>query len=90
LTKYITSFSDNGLELKTYLNEEISRIREKMTEMKGGDAISKDEDLLEKAGSIIDMLEGFSDQKVSIDIISSVLKTQQLVQELEKTENDND
>jgi len=90
LTKYITSFSDNGLELKTYLNEEISRIREKMTEMKSGDAISKDEDLLEKAGSIIDMLEGFSDQKVSIDIISSVLKTQQLVQELEKTENDND
>ena len=90
LTKYITSFSDNGLELKTYLNEEISRIREKMTEMKGSDAILKDEDLLEKAGSIIDMLEGFSDQKVSIDIISSVLKTQQLVQELEKTENDND
>jgi hypothetical protein len=43
LTNYITSFSDNGLGLKMFMNEEIGRLKEeceKLSEGKWADKIS--------------------------------------------------
>ena len=88
LTKYITSFSDNGLEIKTYLNEEIQRITGRLQEISEDPSISQDEDLSTKAKEITSMLEGFSDRKISTEVIETVLKTQQLVCELENLDND--
>ena len=42
LTRYITSFSDNGLELKMYLNTEIGRLKTKLAEAVNVDAIKND------------------------------------------------
>ena len=88
LTKYITSFSDNGLEIKTYLNEEIQRVSSKIEDAKTSESLKTDADLLRKSEEILHVLEGFSDQKISPEIIETVLKTQQLVGELEKMDND--
>jgi len=90
LTKYITSFSDNGIEIKCFLNEEISRVRVKLQALAESDFVQGDDDLRENSKKILEMLEEFSDQKVSAEIVETVLRTQQLIHELENKEDDKD
>jgi len=90
LTKYITSFSDNELEIKCFLNEEVSRIRAKLESLSKSNFVKSDDDLRENSKKILEMLEEFSDQKVSTEIVETVLRTQQLIHELENKEDDKD
>jgi hypothetical protein len=90
LTRYITSFSDNGLEIKVFLNEEIGRLREKMGQLSSTATVSSDEDLSKNSKDICALLEQYSDQKITVEIVETVLKTQQLIHEIEKMDNDND
>ena len=48
LSHYISSFSDNGLELKVYMNEEISRLKTELLGKKEEVSISSDKVLKEK------------------------------------------
>jgi len=80
LNRYITSFADDGLELKLYLNEELSRLKESLTSLTPE---TTDTLLCEKATAVSHYLEGFRHREFSDDDLSKVLKTQQLVRELE-------
>ena len=60
----------------------------KIEDAKTSESLKTDADLLRKSEDILHVLEGFSDQKISPEIIETVLKTQQLVGELEKMDND--
>ena len=84
LSHYIKSFSDNSLELKMFLNEEISRLKEKLKSAKKTEEINSDSAMSGKTQQILDRLDGYSQETISENVIMTVLKTQQLVKEASK------
>jgi|TARA_R110001599_G_scaffold150463_1_gene334476 hypothetical protein len=79
LTTYISSFEDNEVELKAYLNEEIGRIKEELTT-----AIdqTEDTDLKEKVGKIYSILDETKERQIDTKTVELVLQTQQLLEEM--------
>jgi hypothetical protein len=88
LTRYITSFSDNSLELKMYLNTEIGRLKTKLTEATNIDAIKNDKEMLNRTNQIVEKLESFAKSDVNENVLMTVLKTQSLVEEIYNADND--
>ena len=88
LTHYIASFSDNALELKIFLNEELSRLKMKLVESKKVEEIKNDEEMLRKTNEVIEKLQSFTTAEVTEDVLSTVLKTQSLVEEIYNGDND--
>jgi hypothetical protein len=82
LSHYISSFTDNSIELKMFLNEEIGRLKEKLEEAKSLDEIKSDISMTDKADKIISKLNSYSQETISENVIMTVLKTQQLVKEI--------
>ena len=82
LTYYVSSFTDNALTLKTFLNEEISRLKTLLADANKIEEINSDDKMLEKTNSIVEKLDGFSKQPISDSLLLSVLKTQSLVKEI--------
>jgi hypothetical protein len=82
LAFYISSFADNSLELKMFLNEEIERLKNKLIEAKSLDEINADENMGNKTDKIIDKLNSFSSAAINDDVLTTVMKTQQLVKEI--------
>ena len=87
LTRYITSFSDNGLELKMYLNTEIGRLKAKLAEAVNIDAIKNDEDMINKTNQIVEKLKSFAKSDINENVLMTVLKTQSLVEEIYNGDN---
>ena len=82
LSKYISSFSDNGVELKFYLNEEIGCLKEKLEQSKFDPEISADNSLKEKIDQVYSILDKYSKEEVDTEMLEVVLKTQDLVEEI--------
>ena len=79
LTHYVTSFADNGLEMRMYLNEEIGRLKGALTEATNE---STEPLLVQKVEEVRHYLEGFRKREFVEKDLSKVLKVQSLVQEL--------
>ena len=88
LTRYITSFSDNSLELKMYLNTEIGRLKTKLAEAANVDEIKNDKEMLNRTNQIVEKLESFAKSDVNENVLMTVLKTQSLVEEIYNADND--
>ena len=82
LTYYISSFSDNALELKMFLNEEIKRLKVCLREATNSDIFKKDEMMTNKIKALTEHLEDFSKEQINEKVLKSVLKTQKLVKEI--------
>jgi len=82
LNKYITSFLDNGIELKVYLNEEIVRLKESILGALSMKETQEDSDMLTKTKEVINILESFKKEKIDKVLINKVLKIQNLVKEI--------
>ncbi len=83
LNQYITSFADDGFELRIYLNEELERLKSLIS------AASQNtiEPLIsQKLNEVSEYLEEFRKREFTDNDLNKVLKTQELVQEL--TQND--
>tara|TARA_R110002020_G_scaffold236064_4_gene448354 strand:- start:376 stop:1203 length:828 start_codon:yes stop_codon:yes gene_type:complete len=87
LTHYIASFADNALELKIFLNDEISRLKEKLAEAKNVDEIKNDEEMRKKTEQIIEKLNSFAKETITDNVLLTVLKTQSLVEEIYNVDN---
>jgi len=84
LTKYVNSFADDGLELKIYLNEELSSLNEKINKSLQSDHIKNDSYLLEKTKKLLNIISDFKNNKnMSSDMLENILKIQQFVHEVE-------
>ena len=82
LKNYIVSFSDNGLSLKMFLNEEIGRLKEKTSEVLKVPEVSSDQNMTDKANRILERLNSFKKgATINEDMIEFVLKTQKLISE---------
>jgi len=82
LGKYITSFHDDGFELKIYLNEELGRLKCAISEFVKTDAATEDLVLLNNSNKVLQLLEGYKNQEIDEKLIQGVLKIQNLVEEL--------
>lgn len=83
LTKYISSFSDSGLELKIYVNEEVGRLKSVLSESLGSEEISKDNQMLKNAKAVLEKLDSFSERPIDEGMLKDMLKIQELVKELD-------
>tara|TARA_R100000808_G_C2153931_1_gene164605 strand:+ start:2357 stop:3190 length:834 start_codon:yes stop_codon:yes gene_type:complete len=79
---YISSFIDNGLDLKTYLNSEIRRLKESLADSLSSDEIKQDENMVRKTNKIIEKLENYKSQQIDEQSLLTILKIQQLVKEI--------
>mgnify|MGYP003628793466 CR=1 FL=1 len=82
LNKYITSFSDNGIELKVYLNEEIGRLKSELNKSLEVKELAEDTEMLESTKKVLDMIGDFKKSKIDSTMLKKVLKIQDLVKEI--------
>ena len=75
LNYYITSFVDNAVELKMFLNEELTRLKEEIDTV-------EDTNLNDKKELISEKLNSFQNTEINENLLLTVLKTQELVKEL--------
>lgn len=83
LNKYISSFSDNEVDLKIYLNEEIGRVKEGLTRIKESEVFSANSTLKEKVEEAYDILNKTKEKEIDTGTLEIVLSAQQLLEELE-------
>ena len=79
LNYYISSFSDNGIGLKMFLNEELKRLKTTLKNSLDLNEISSDPAMCEKVNELLLKLESFSKAKINEKMLRQVLKTQNLV-----------
>ena len=82
LNLYISSFVDNSLELKMFLNEEISRLKAELINSKDSEHISTDQQMTQKTEQILEKLEAYKNTEADQKMLLTVLKVQQLVGEI--------
>jgi hypothetical protein len=87
LCKYVSSFSDDGLELKVYLNEELGRLKETLNTAQSVEEIASDEEMQIKTKKVSALIESFGTRPVDDPMIESVLKLQQLASEIQEDAN---
>ena len=87
LNYYVSSFSDNALSLKIFLNEEIGRLKSELKKSINLEEIKNDSEMQGKTKQIIEKLDGFKATVIDDSILLSVLKTQQLVKEIKADAN---
>ena len=85
LNKYISSFTNNGLELKVYLNEEIASMKAVLTTASRSEELNEDDDFTSRLGDVTKILNSLKENKIDDKMIRKVIKIQDLVEEL--TEN---
>ena len=78
LNKYITSYKDNGLELKIFLYEEIDRLKEKLEKATG-----PKKDNSAKINLILEKVQSYSKKNIDRNMITEIIKIQSLVEEFD-------
>lgn len=79
LNRFITSFADEGFELRVYLNEELTRLKKEIT---SATEDSTEPLVTQKLEGVAEYLEEFRKREFTEGDLNKVLKTQELVQEL--------
>ena len=82
LNLYIASFTDNALQLKMFLNEEIHRLKQEMKNSTNTKLMSEDSEMKVKASQVVEKLENFKNSDINDSMLFTVLKAQQIVKEI--------
>ena len=78
MTNYITSFSDNGLGLKVFVNEEVTVIKNKIHEIINTDVHT---DNKEKLSQVLNVLENFNKRPLDEKMVKKLFYIQDLIGE---------
>jgi len=84
LRHYVSSFTDNGLELTNYINEEIHRMRKEIQEYLQTPEIQKDDMMKEKVQKTLNVIEKFKEQHITEAVLRKILKLQSLISEIKQ------
>jgi hypothetical protein len=82
LSNYISSFVDNSLSLKMYLNEEITRLKQELVRAPTTECFAGDTTMVQKANQVVEKLNQFAREPISDAVLLTVLKAQELVGEI--------
>ena len=83
LNRYILSFDSSDLEFKTYLNEELDRIKDSLNILEEDEEILKDKDLHNKLQEVKDTVGRFQ-TKIDSKMIEKIMTVQSLIVECSK------
>jgi hypothetical protein len=84
VTRFATSFSDNGVSLKVYLNEEFGRLKEALKNSMDKDMMKEDDSMSSKTQEVLSILESYEKGiNFDEDVIVQILEIQDLVKEIE-------
>jgi len=83
VSRYIYSVSDNGMSLKSYLNEEVKRLKEKVQESLELKEITEDPNMTEKTEEVLRFLEELKETKLDETVIKKIMQIQALIREIE-------
>ena len=84
LTNYIVSFSDNGLALKSFLNEEIFRLKKEIDTLMENKKTLKNNAFSSKLQRVKEKLVYFSKVPITEQVVKDVFYIQDLVEEVKK------
>ena len=76
LNFYITSYKDDGLELKTYLYSELDRLKESLMQHTQGQENG------EKIKLVLERINNYSNMEVDKNVVTEVIKIQSLLEEI--------
>ena len=83
VSKYIYSVSDNGISLKTYLNEEVGRLRDEVRASLNAEEINADPEMVKKTEQVLEFLDSLTETKLDEPAIKKIMQIQGLVREVE-------
>jgi len=83
MTRYVMSFSDNGVSLKMFLNEEIGRLKEKVKSSLLAEEIKEDNDMTKKTHLVLERMDSYHNKPIDKTVVGEILKIQALVQEIQ-------
>lgn len=90
MNQYVMSFAGDGLSFKIYLNEEIARLKDTMTECMNLEEVKSDEFMLNKSKEVMMFLESFRSHKLeemmTTKNIESLMQIQNFVREAQKND----
>jgi hypothetical protein len=84
LSKFVSSFQDDGLELKIFLNEEIGRLKKAITKSSSTKGVKEDSRMVDRLNELNEKLDSFKGQYITKNVLINVLKVQDLVREIKK------
>ena len=87
LNNYITSFVDNGIDFKIFLNEELGRLKQEIRNARDLEEIETSPEMLDKTEKVLEFVESFREKKIDDKSIEKILKIQKLVRELQTDGN---
>ena len=83
LNHYISSFSHDELETKIYLNRELGRLKQSLSEAVKVEEIANDPEMIKKTTAVKERLESLSGETtLNESTLLTILKTQELVKEI--------
>jgi hypothetical protein len=82
LNKFITSYNDDGLELKIFLYDELDRLKNNLKK-----EIKNNNDDYSKFELILEKMESYSSKKIDKKMITEIIKIQSLVSEINNGAN---
>ena len=71
------------MQLKIFLNEELGRLKKVIKHSIKLEEVRTDSDMLEKTNQILEMLESFKAKPLDKDMLTQILKIQDLTKEIE-------
>lgn len=88
LSRYISSFADNALELKIYLNEELGRLKKALKAASKLPEFKDDSVMENKRTELLQILDQYSKTNIDETVLLTVMKTQALVEEIQNGNHD--
>ena len=82
LNYFLTSFTDNGIEFKMFLSEEVGRLKNSITNSLKENNSNIDNDMKNKTKLVLEKLEEFKKTKIDENMVKGVLKIQSLASEV--------
>jgi hypothetical protein len=83
LSAYIVSFSDNGIALKMFLNEELSRLKSVVVASRSLNEVAADQEMLQKTDKVVNTIDEFKARQIDREMLMQVMKIQELAAEIE-------
>ena len=83
LNHYISSFSHDDLETKIYLNRELGRLKQSLSEAVSTEDIASDHEMVRKTNAVREKLNGLSKEtSLNESTLLTIMRTQELVKEI--------
>lgn len=76
-------YSLSDVEFKIYLNEEIGRLKNVLSESLLMEEIKNDSEMILKTNKVLNMLENYSKKELNVEMVGKLLKVQQLAREVQ-------